>query len=212
MSKYENLLNYDNDVKNPIMDGEKVIWEGKPKKSAFITNKIMRMAPFAILWLLFDSFFIIASLGTKDSGIMFFIVPFFLLHLAPVWIWISHIVTANRRWKNTKYYITDRRIIIQNGFIAKDYQTIYYKDIKNVKLHIGIFDKLLGVGDVYFDMGFLGENSVITGFLDIENYNEVYQMTQKTVLDIQTDIEYPNALRPDNNPGYNTGYNVNDEK
>ena len=29
-------------------------------------------------------------------------------------------------------------------------------------------------------------------------------------LDIQTDISYPNAMRPDNNPGYNTKYDPKD--
>ena len=109
-------------------------------------------------------------------------------------------------------YITDKRIIIQNGFIAENYQTIYYKDIKNVRLHVGIIDKLLGVGDVYLDMGHYGEGVSMTGFIDIESYNEVYQMAQKVVLDIQTDIEYPNALRPESNPGYNTEYNPIDRK
>lgn len=213
MSKYENLLNYEDNGKSPIMNGEKVIWEGKPKKSAFIMNKIMTMAPIAILWLLFDGFFIATMIGTGSfSSMMFFIIPFFAFHLAPVWIWISHILTANRKWKNTKYYITDKRIIIQNGFIAENYQTIYYKDIKNVRLHVGIIDKLLGVGDVYLDMGHYGEGVSMTGFIDIENYNEVYQMAQKVVLDIQTDIEYPNALRPESNPGYNTEYNPIDRK
>ena len=43
-------------------------------------------------------------------------------------------------------------------------------------------------------------------FLDIENPQEIYSRLQKIVLDIQTDIEFPNALRPDENPGYNTKY------
>ena len=213
MSKYDNVLNYEDNGKSPVMNGEKVIWEGKPKKSAFVANKITTMAPFAILWLLFDGFFIATMIRTGSfRSMMFFIIPFFAFHLAPVWIWISHIFTANRKWKNTKYYITDKRIIIQNGFIAENYQTIYYKDIKNVSLHVGIIDKMLGVGDVYLDIGHYGEGVSMTGFIDIENYNEVYQMVQKVVLDIQSDIEYPNALRPDSNPGYNTEYNPIDRK
>lgn len=219
MSKYDNF-NY-NEGNNPILPGEKVIWEGKPKKSAFIINKVIIMAPFAILWLMFDSIFIGAFIGSgameeAPAGVFLFLIPFFLFHLMPVWIWLANILTANRKWKNTKYYITDKRIIIQNGFIAENYQTIYYKDIKNVRLHIGIIDKMLGVGDVYFDTGYTGAGTATrvmgTAFLDIENYQEIYQKAQKVVLDIQTDIEYPNALRPESNPGYNTEYNPIDRK
>lgn len=220
MSKYEKEFNFQDNGTSPVMPNERVIWEGKPKKSAFIFNKIMTMAPFAILWLLFDGFFIAMVVGSgftsEMPGAGLFLIPFFLFHLMPVWIWLSNILTANRKWKNTKYYITDKRIIIQNGFIAENYQTIYYKEIKNVRLHIGIIDKMLGVGDVHFDVGHPGYNNAaaVSGaaFLDIENYKEVYQQAQKVVLDIQTDIEYPNAYRPENNPGYNTGYNPIDRK
>ena len=41
---------------------------------------------------------------------------------------------------------------------------------------------------------------------DLENPYELYTKIQKTVLDIQTDIEFPNAYRPTENPGYTTNY------
>ena len=222
MSKYEKELRFEDSGTSPVMPNEKVIWEGKPKKSAFVFNKIMVMAPFALLWLIFDGGVIAAMVSSglfeEENKMAFFMIPFFAFHLMPVWIWLYNIITANRRWKNTKYYITDKRIIIQNGFIAENYQTIYYKDIKNVRLHVGVIDKMLGVGDVLFDIGQPRYNnttaavSVGAGFLDIVDYKNVYQLAQKVVLDIQTDIEYPNAYRPESNPGYNTEYDPIDRK
>ena len=170
------------------------------------------MMPIALLWLAFDSFFIITMIQTGEIlDMLFFVIPFFALHLMPVWIWLGNVLSANKMWKNTKYYVTDKRIIIQNGFIAENYQTIYYKDIRNVDLRVGIIDRMLNVGDVYFDLGNYttnnGNRTVKAAFLDIENPRQIYSKLQKIVLDIQTDIEYPNALRPDENPGYNTKYN-----
>ena len=109
------------------------------------------------------------------------------------------------------YYLTDRRIIIQSGFVDQQTQTIYYKDIRNADLRIGLVDKLLGVGDIYFD---IGEYHMRKGrqvadyktFLDIENPHQVYARVQKIIMDIQTDIQFPNAYRPEENPGYNTQY------
>lgn len=203
MSKYENFTTSEKKL-NPLVEGENLILETKPKKSAFMLNKILTMMPIALLWLAFDSFFIIMMFQTETpSGILFFIVPFFALHLMPVWIWLGNVLTANRKWKNTTYYVTDKRIIIENGFVAGNYQTIYYKDIKNVRINIGIIDKLLGVGDIYFDTEVPGVNA----FLDVENAFDIYPRIQKVVMDIQTDIEYPNAYRPEDNPGYNTKYN-----
>lgn len=212
MSKYENLMNYETDLASPLVEGETLIWSSKPKKNAFIINKVLTMMPFALLWLAFDSAFLIPIIASGQlTQMLFFIVPFFALHLMPVWIWLGNIITAGRKWKNTKYYVTDKRIILQTGFVDMNYQTIYYKDIKNVNLRVGIIDKMLGVGDIYFDLGSYntsnGTRTVSHAFLDIENPHEIYPKLQKIVLDIQTDIEYPNALRPDENPGYNTKYN-----
>ena len=44
----------------------------------------------------------------------------------PVWIWLSNGLTAKKNWENTEYYVTDKRIIIESGFIGMNYQTIYY--------------------------------------------------------------------------------------
>ena len=70
---------------------------------------------------------------------------------------------------------------------------------------------MLKVGDVYIDTGEVrriknGTQSVKHAMLDIENPYEIYPKLQKIVLDIQTDVEYPNAYRPSENPGYNTEY------
>ena len=204
MSKYDKTVLFEENESSPLVSGEKIIWSGKPKKKAFIINKSITMLPFALIR------------ASVTEHFLFFIIPFFALHLMPVWIWLGNVVTANKKWENTKYYVTDKRIIIKNGFFAENYQTIYYKDIKNVNLRIGLLDKMLGVGDIYFDFmpfnnGYNYQNAYMPNacFLDIEEYSELYPKLQKVVLDIQTDIEYPNALRPETNPGYNTEYKPN---
>lgn len=211
MSKYENFMNYETDLSNPLVEGETLIWSAKPKKSAFIINKVLTMMPIALIWLLLDSSILVPMISSGQiNQMLFFIIPFFALHLLPVWIWLGNVVTASKRWENTKYYVTDKRIILQTGFVDMNYQTVYYKDIKNINLRIGLIDKLLGVGDIYFDLGSYvnrnGTRTISHAFLDIENPHEIYPRLQKIVLDIQTDIEYPNALRPDENLGYNTKY------
>ena len=211
MSKYEKFMNYEEDLSNPLVEGENLIWSSKPKKSAFIINKVLTMMPFALIWIAFDLSILITMISSGQiQHMLFFIIPFFAIHLFPFWTWLGNVITANKRWKNTKYYITDKRIILQTGFVDMNYQTIYYKDIKNVNLKIGLIDKLLGVGDIYFDLGTSltnkGTQTISHAFLDIEKPHEIYPTLQKIVLDIQTDIEYPNALRPDENPGYKTNY------
>jgi membrane protein YdbS with pleckstrin-like domain len=189
-------------------DGEKILWEGKPKKNAFIATKSLTMFPIAIIWLMLDLGFIASSI--MEGEMLFFIIPFFTLHLMPVWIWLANVFTASRRYKNTGYYVTNRRIIIQHGFLAVNEISLFYKDLKNVQIKVGIIDKLFHVGDICFDAGVRydsrgrKENEFV--FEELENAPEIYARIQKIILDIQTDIEYPNDMRPATNSGYKTDY------
>lgn len=209
MSKYDVDAVYTGERNPALMPDETVLYEGKPKKNAFVLNKVLTLMPFALIWLALDSVILVQmfSHGAMDN-MMFFLIPFFALHLMPVWIWLGNTLTANRQWKNTVYYVTDRRILIQSGVLSQDLQTIYYKEVRNVRLRIGLVDKMLKVGDLYFDTGMIDSKgrTVSKAFLDIENPQEVYRQVQKIIMDMQSDIEYPNAFRPGENPGYRTQY------
>lgn len=204
MSKYEKIKNKNQlEIEKVLVQDETIIWKGKPKKSAFIITKVLTMFPFALIWLLFDGVFIGIMIASGQIGSMlWFIIPFFAIHLMPVWIWLGNVLSANKKWQNTQYVVTDKRIIIQSGFVGLDYLTIYYKDIEKVNLKVGVIDNLLKVGDIYFDLKEAGMES----FLDVEGAYEIYPKLQKIILDMQTDIEFPNNLRPDENNGYNTKY------
>lgn len=190
--------------KQPVLQkNEKILWEGKPEKKAFILERCLRMLPIAIIWLVLDLSIIVPAFGEGDM--LFFLVPFFALHLMPVWMWLAQVVTAGRRWRNTAYFVTNRRIIIQHGFFAVNEISLSYKGIPNTQLNIGFIDKIFSVGDISFEPERFNnnkQNSFV--FEDLLNPQETYEYIQQLVIDIQTDMEYPNAMRPDTNPGYNT--------
>lgn len=183
--------------------GETELWHGKPQKRTFIAKKTLTMLPIAVVWFCLDSGIIISSL--KNGELLWFIIPFFTLHLMPVWIWLANVITANRCWKNTNYYITNRRIIIQSGFFAVNETSLFYKDIRNAQVKIGLINKMFGTGDIFFDQCIQDEKKGFV-FEALEDSVQIYNRVQKIILDIQTDIEYPNALRPQENFGYNTDY------
>ena len=205
------MEDYEYSGKNPVLaPGEAILWRGKPQKKGFIATRALTMAPIAIIWLILDSSFIAASFGAGGPGLTFMI-PFFALHLMPVWIWLGSAITAGRRWKNTAYYVTNRRIIIQGGFFAVNENSLFYKDIRNAHVRIGLLDKLFGTGDIVFDNDMIYHNSrnsrpQLPAMEDLENPHEVYNRVQRIILDMQTDMEFPNAYRPAENPGYGTDY------
>lgn len=209
MSKYGFDSHYTEYATPVLIPGEQVLWQSKPKKNAFIINKVVGLLPIAVIWLLFDSFFLVQMLsGPKEM--LTILIPFMALHLMPVWLWLANALTANRRWKNTMYYVTDRRILIQSGLAGHELQTVYYKDIHHVNLRMGMIDRLLHVGDIYFDLGQYSvnrkTNTAYHAFLDLEDPQRIYTRIQKIILDMQTDIAFPNAYRPEENPGYSTRY------
>jgi membrane protein YdbS with pleckstrin-like domain len=196
-----------NNIDDLLMDGEEVLWRGKPKKNAFILNKALVMFPVALIWLLFDGGFIVLLISTGEIRSMFwFIIPFFAIHLIPVWMWLANAISAGKRWRNTEYAVTDKRIILRNGLFGYDYQSINYIDIEKVNMHVGFIDRILKVGDIRIILSGKSDSNSKSAILDIEQPFDVYKRIQKIVLDIQTDIHYPNNLRPSENPGYQTKY------
>lgn len=196
INSISDLLDKDND--------ETILWRGKPKRSAYILNEILKMFPIAFIWILIDGFiiFMVCMSGEGfDSFMIIFFIVFFLIHLTPVWIWLSSVITASRRHKNLEYAFTDKRIIIKSGIIGIDFKSIYYSDIASVNLKVGIIDRMLHVGDIY-----INSHAGAAVLFDLENPYFISEKLQKIVLDIKTDIIFPNNLRPENNDGYNTKY------
>lgn len=191
-------------IEEIIGDGETVLLKQKPKKNAYIFNSIVKYIPIAILWLVFDTVFIcaIALDGSIPAMMWIFFVLFFAVHLFPVWICIANIVKAGKSWKNLEYAFTDKRIIIRSGVIGINVANVYYADIKGVNMRIGVFDRLFKVGDIYISSD--GQSQVL---YDLENPYFLLERIQKIVLDLKTDVYFPNDLRPESNSGYKTKYN-----
>lgn len=171
-----------------LSQDEKILWRGKPKKNAFILNSVVKLMPFALLWLIFDGLFIgvlCAGEVGVPAGMAFFLIFFFILHLAPVWMWVYKCVTASRRHKNTEYVFTDKRVIVRTGTIALDYKNVYYADIEAVNLRYGVIDRLTKVGDVY-----ITSNKKATVLEDIENPQEIERMLEEIISDKKSGVAF----------------------
>lgn len=205
---YENALQK-NTIEDVLNSDEKVLWQGKPNAKSYVLAAMLKMLPIAIIWLLIDGFVLTAIItgmvkGQMPTSILWFVVPFFLLHLLPVWIWIANTVKAVREVKNLEYAVTDKRVIIRSGLIGIDFKFINYTEIDSVNIKVGIIDRIFKVGDIYIN------SSVNSGVLwDVSDPYGIGRALQKVTTDIKSDIHYPNALRPENNPGYKTGYEEN---
>jgi len=196
-----------NKIDDILQDNETVLYRTQPKKSAYIWSAVLKMLPMSILWLLVDCGFIVIMFVTNDGfssmadGIIAVICIFFAFHLTPVWIWLGGIIKAALEYKNIDYAFTDKRIIIRNGIFGIDFKSILYSEIDSIDVKVGAIDRILKVGDLYIKHA--AQTSVV---YDIHHPYGILTKLQKVTLDIKSDIQYPNDLRPSTNHGYDTKY------
>ena len=206
----------DNELKLLIGDDEKIIYAGKPNKKCFLFESIFNpLLPFALLWGLIDFGVIGFSMTAKDEKAAFFLVPFMLLHLMPVWIYLGGALLSFRRYQNTSYIVTNKAIYASGGVFSRHYNTKPFAELSHVDLHRGIFDQWFGVGDIITTSaqanpatlnGRITSTNAGISIDSISNYIEVYNIVKKLQQDIYTDVMYPNDLRPKTNHGYGTKY------
>lgn len=190
-------------LQDVLFEGENVLWQGKPDKVCYFWRSFGKLLPGALIWLLFDGFFIgtmISSGAAKDMW--WFMIIFFGIHLLPVWKLIGSFVKAQLEYKNVIYAVTDKRVIVRNGVVGLDFENVNYTDISNVRADVTILEKIRKVGSVFITTS----SGMSVCLLAVPEPYGVYKKINKVFMDMKSDIHYPNALRPDVNPGYGTKY------
>lgn len=193
-----------NKVEDILDKDESVLLRTKPNKKAYIFASFIRMFPFALIWAIIDGFalaMVFKYIKEIPTSVIWYLALFFLFHLTPIWIWLGGIIKAALEFKNIEYVFTEKRIIVRNGIIGIDFQNVYYSEIEDISLEVGILDRILKVGDIYID-----SRKQSTCLYDIANPYIILSKLQKITLDIKTDIHFPNDLRPGTNHGYKTKY------
>lgn len=198
------------ELKLIIGPNEEILYEGKPNKKCYIFESIFNpMLPIALLWGIID-FGVLggAMLGGGVGNASFFIIPFMLIHLMPVWIYLGGVLFSSVKYRNTAYIVTDRAIYVSSGIFTRNVNAKPFAELSHINLHRGIFDQMFNVGDIIATTDQFTEKgkSVTINISSISNYIEVYNLVKKLQTDIYTDVMYPNAKRPADNPGYNTKY------
>lgn len=187
---------------------ETIYWTGQPKFVPFLAKGI----PFLIiglLWGAFDLFFLMNMMSI--GGGQPFIWIFMLLHLFPFYGSILNMFRLALVHQNTFYAITSKRLMLRTGFFGIDFKAVDYDKIQNLEVNVGPLEKLFNVGTIRAFTGEYthtknGTRPLFNEFIAIEEPYEVFKQIKQVSVDIKTDWNYPNKLRPEDNPGYNTKY------
>jgi uncharacterized membrane protein YdbT with pleckstrin-like domain len=140
-----------------LVDGEQLIWEGKPSwrstMSFLATWFLIGLIPLAIILL-------VRAVSDSDWSIWLGVGIFLaVLALGVVVGWI-------RRYF-TQYMITTKRIAIRQGVLAKSEQTAHIDRLQNVTINQTLLDRIFRVGMVDFDTA--GSDSAELKFYGIDD-------------------------------------------
>lgn len=191
---------------------ETILWSGKPEFVPFLTKGI----PFLIMglaWGAFDLFFIsgIFNAPFGFGGFQPILAIFMLFHLFPFYGSILNMIRLVLVHRNTVYALTNKRVMLRSGFFGIDFKAIDFDKIQNLEVNVSPFEKLFNVGSIRIFSGEYrrnenGTSALYNTFIAIHNPYEVFRQIKQVSLDIKTDMNYPNQLRPEDNPGYKTKY------
>lgn len=187
---------------------ETIYWTGQPKFVPFLAKGI----PFLIiglLWGAFDLFFLMNMMSI--GGGQPFIWIFMLFHLFPFYGSILNMFRLALVHQNTFYAITSKRLMLRTGFFGIDFKAVDYDKIQNLEVNVGPLEKLFNVGTIRAFTGEYahtknGTRPLFNEFIAIDEPYEVFKKIKQVSVDIKTDWNYPNKLRPEENPGYNSKY------
>ena len=164
-----------NELKSMIGMDETILYEGKPDKKCFIFESILNpLLPVAIIWAVLDMSF----MGFAVGGMQKIMIPFMLIHMMPVWIYLGGVIFSFRRYKNTYYVVTDHAVYVSSGIFTMNLQEKTFAELSRVNLHRGIFDQMFNVGDIQITTNQLTKKNVPAGITinSISTYTEVYQL------------------------------------
>ncbi len=191
---------------------EKVLWEGSPKFWPFFLGSSVLTTVFGIFWLFFVAIFIAMAWQAPGPS------KYFILAMPHLWVGLLMLfgppIYTLMVFSKTYYAITDKRVILQRGVVGRDFQMIDFDQMTNAEVNIGVFDKLFGNGSGSILMASAGTFSEGKGgvvsrpymIANVDKPYDVFKFLKKVSHDVKTDIEYPNQMRPSENPGYPSKY------
>jgi len=136
-------------IDNILEKSEQKKWEGKINRKVMVTGLIFGL----IIVIGISSFFFAketinyTSNGTPKqiSGFLIGIGILIIGLLIVILNFFSNFVV--------EYAITNKRVIIKSGLIGTDYKSIYFEQINQVVIDVGLIGKIFGTGNLKIDTG-----------------------------------------------------------
>jgi len=199
-----------------ILDrGEEMLWIGRPVLMPFLLQDIRviiaGLTNPVIILLLFGGPALLTHRVSPSPW------PIFLFAFLATVMAAAQIVYFALIYRNTFYAITDRRIIISGGVYAPEFRAIDYDGVAETNVTVRMIESWYHAGsirgiardDIPDDTSLFQRRHrtplfprMDTRFIAVNDPYRVYELIKQTANDVRSDWRHPNALRPQENPGY----------
>ncbi len=118
-----------------LENSEKLCWEGRPAPRCY-TFRNWRHSFFGLALMPVCSYWQYSGFGFAKEYELFWLawlpLPFLLVAL---YLTIGHFIQARLEWNHVYYAITDRRLLVQRGFLKPRIETLELAEITYFSLH-----------------------------------------------------------------------------
>lgn len=174
--------------KNDLLQGEKILWLGRPDPNALFSSADTFMIPFSLLWGGF-AFFWEATVFFTPAPFFFklFGIPFVLMGLYFIF---GRFIYKKMRKEKTYYAVTDKRVIILSNLFSKHLEAAFINTIPTMNKSIkgngsgtivfgnpNMFASWYGNTGLEFFGMYYGVN--VPTFYDVTEANRVYDMVNE---------------------------------
>jgi len=189
------LLKMSQYIDNILEPREKKVWEGKINRKILVTGLILGL----IIILGISSFLIFKQTINYDSNGQQKQISGFIIGLVVLIIGLALLFLNFFSNFVVEYAITNKRIIIKSGLIGTDYKHIYFEQINQVIINVGLIGKIFGTGNLKIDTGKTETYSTGSGGTKIGGMRYQNVRTQ-TMYDLLKNIDNPydiyNLIQP----------------
>ncbi len=202
-----------NEIHKVLNTNEKIMWEGKPTFWPFFFSSFVGIL-FGLIFMAVGGIPIIE--GIQSGNYLMILLPHFWIGFlftfgAPTYTALVH--------QHIFYAVTDKRVIIQKGLIGRDFQIVDFDKVTNADVKVDFLDILFGKQSGSISISTAG--TIVSSkngpsqrpysLRNIKDPYKVFNFFKEISHAVKSDIEYPNQLRPQDNPGYQTQYNPKDK-
>ncbi len=173
-----------------LEEGEQILWSGKMNLKATLLKSI----PWAVTLIILALFINSTLSGDSVSCTMNNVVKFgqecaqstSLMYYVLLGIGILIPIITFVNYKVTQYAVTEKRVVIKTGLIGADIKSLYYDQIRDLSIQVGLVDKIFKTGSIKIDTGKImsgknGSQSVFDSLRNVDDAYNVYAIAQKVL-------------------------------